>query len=142
LLCAAVLAIALVKTPDPSPLTTPAAALRAARALHVTGPVYNDYNFGGFLIAEGVKTFIDGRTDQLFLQGFISHWYRAVDADDGAAFRALLAQHGVTWALVRPGSGEARHLEAFPGWRKAFEDPAAALYMATSSRRPGSEPAS
>src|SRR6266853_2213345 len=33
-----------------------AAALRAARALGIAGPVYNDYDFGGFLISQGVST--------------------------------------------------------------------------------------
>lgn len=131
-LLSAVLVIALVRTPAPSPLSTPAAALRAARALHLAGPVYNDYGFGGFLIAEGVKTFIDGRTDQLFLGGFITQLHRAIHADDGAEFNALLARHGATWALVKPSSGEARHLDASSGWHKAFEDTDAALYAKRS----------
>jgi len=73
----AALGIGLLKSHEPSSSTTPAAALRAARALGIAGPVYNDYDFGGFLISQGVSTFIDGRTDQLFL-GFISALYAGV----------------------------------------------------------------
>ena len=62
----AALGAGLLKSPEPSSLATPATALRAARALGIAGPVYNDYEFGGFLIGQGVSTFIDGRTDGSF----------------------------------------------------------------------------
>jgi hypothetical protein len=32
------------------------------------GLVDNPFDFGGYLIFRGIKTFIDGRTDQLFLE--------------------------------------------------------------------------
>jgi hypothetical protein len=123
-----VLGAALLRPPAPSPLTTPAAALRSAQELGLAGPVYNDYDFGGFLIAQGVKTFIDGRTDQLFLGGFISELRKAIYAPDSAAFATILAGRGVTWALVSPGSEEARHLNALPGWRRVHEDATAVVY--------------
>ena len=124
----AALGAGLLKSPEPSSLTTPAAALRAARALGIAGPVYNDYDFGGFLIGQGVSTFIDGRTDQLFLGGFISELFAAVRAADGTAFAKLLDSRGVTWALVKPGSDEVRHLDALPGWRRAYGDATAVVY--------------
>jgi len=49
---------------------TPSAALEAARNLHLSGPVFNDYPFGGFLIFNGIKTFIDGRAE-LYLNGLL-----------------------------------------------------------------------
>ena len=121
-------AFVLIRPPQPSAAVTPAAALEAARRLALSGPVYNDYDFGGFLMAEGVPTFIDGRTDQLFLGGFISSLYRAVRAPDGADFMALLARRGVRWAMVRPGSAESRHLDRAPGWSRLHADPTAVLY--------------
>ena len=124
----AALGTGLLKSPEPSSLTTPAAALREARALGIAGPVYNDYDFGGFLIGQGVSTFIDGRTDQLFLGGFISGLFAAVRAADGTAFATLLDSRGVTWALVKPGSDEVRHLDALPGWRRAYGDATAVVY--------------
>jgi hypothetical protein len=122
------LGIGLLKSPEPSSLATPAAALRAARALGIVGPVYNDYDFGGFLISQGVSTFIDGRADQLFLGGFISAFYAAKWAADGTAFASLLDSRGVTWALVKPGSDQVRHLDALPGWRRAYGDDTAVVY--------------
>jgi hypothetical protein len=123
----AALGTGLLKSPEPSSLTTPAAALRAARALGITGPVYNDYDFGGFLIGQGVSTFIDGRTE-LFSGGFISELFAAKWAADGTAFATLLDSRGVTWALVKPSSDEVRHLDALPGWRRAYGDDTAVVY--------------
>jgi hypothetical protein len=122
------LGIGFLKSPKPSSLTTPTAALRAARALGIAGPVYNDYDFGGFLISQGVSTFIDGRTEQLFLGGFISGLDAALSAADGTAFATLLDSHGVTWALVKPDSNAVRHLDALPGWRRAYGDATAVVY--------------
>jgi hypothetical protein len=39
-------------------VVAPPAALNAK----VTGPVFNDYDLGGYLIFRGIPTFIDGRT--------------------------------------------------------------------------------
>lgn len=126
-LLAGALALALTRSPEPAPNVTPAAALSAARAAGVSGPVYNDYDLGGFLIREGVPTFIDGRTDQLFLGGFTSSLFRAARAEDGGPFLDILARHGVTWALVKPGSPEARHLER-AGWRRLHADATAVVF--------------
>jgi len=46
----------------PPEFRAPAAALNYAIKAKVTGPVFNDYDFGGYLIFRGVPTFIDGRT--------------------------------------------------------------------------------
>jgi hypothetical protein len=40
---------------------TPDAAVSAVEAQQVKGPVFNDYDFGGYLIFRGIKPFIDGR---------------------------------------------------------------------------------
>jgi hypothetical protein len=63
--------LAVVK-PDNSPPSSvhPMEALKAAQRAGLTGPVFNSYDFGGFLALEGVPTFVDGRTDQLFNGGF------------------------------------------------------------------------
>lgn len=121
---------------EPSPAVTPTAALAAAERAGIEGPVYNDYDFGGALMARGIPTFVDGRTDQLYLGGFISGLFRAVRAPDGTAFLALLDRYGVTWALVRTGGAESRHLDGAAGWSRLHQDPVAAVY-----RRTGPAPA-
>lgn len=124
----AMLAVAL-RAPAPDPDVAPRAALAAARQAGVSGPVYNGYNFGGFLIGEGVPTFIDGRTDQLFLGGFISELYRLSRGDDDAAFVAFVARHGATWAIVGANDSDQRHFEASPGWSRLYRDDVASVYV-------------
>lgn len=126
---AVALGLMLSRSPEPDPVMTPVAALEAARRAGVSGPVFNDYDFGGFLIRQGVPTFIDGRTDQLFLGGFISSLYRVVRTEADGPFLDLLARYGVTWALVKPDSPEAQHLERALGWRRVYRDRVAALYL-------------
>jgi hypothetical protein len=129
LVCLAAIAIfPLVKAPRPAAATTPASALRAARDASLSGPVYNEYDFGGYLISQGVKTFIDGRTDQLFLNGFFAAENDALNNPDSGDFGRLLTRHGVTWALVRTPSAATRHLQAL-GWREVYADGGAAVYV-------------
>jgi hypothetical protein len=52
------------------PARTPVAALEFAQREKLQGPVFNDYDFGGFLIHAGIPTFIDGR-GELFGGDFI-----------------------------------------------------------------------
>lgn len=127
--CLSVLGLAATLTAAPDPRIAPARALAAARTAGVEGPVYNDYNFGGFLIASGVKTFVDGRSDQLFVGRFMTDLQEALDSHDDAPFRALLDRYRATWALVRPHSRDARHLARLSGWRKLYEDETAAVYV-------------
>jgi hypothetical protein len=127
----AALGYAATLAPRPAAQVTPIAALEAARAKGLTGPLYNDYDFGGFLIAEGMRTFIDGRADQIFLGGFMDALERAQTAPE--RFAALLSRYGVTWAIVRTKSREAAHLGCLAGWVLLHQDAVASVYY--DSRR-------
>lgn len=120
---------AVIISPEPAADVTPEAAYRSAEANGVSGPVYNDYDFGGYLIAHGVKTFVDGRTDQLFLGAFLPELAHAIASKADTEFAALLRRYHVTWALVRAGSRDAAHLAAMPGWVKIHQDDVAAVFV-------------
>lgn len=130
---AALAAVSLVTVAMSQPLPdlrmTPEAAYQAARDAGVEGPVLNTYDFGGFLIAHGIKTFVDGRTDQLFLGSFLPDYMRAVKATDDAAFAAILAKYSIAWALVRSKSDEGRHLSHLPGWTEIHADDVAEVFV-------------
>ena len=126
---AVLVAICLIR-PEPAADVTPEAAYRAALAHGMSGPVYNDYDFGGYLIAHDVRTFVDGRTDQLFLGGFLPALAHAITSKDDTDFAALMKRYNVTWALVRAGSRDAGHLASIPGWTKIHQDPVAAVFVA------------
>lgn len=117
--------------PMPDPTVAPDAAFRFAMAKGVTGPVYNDYDFGGYLIAHGVKTFVDGRTDQLFLGDFLPDLARAIESKTDDAFAATVTHHHAHWALVRTGSKDAAHFSAMPGWSRIYQDSVADVFVAS-----------
>ncbi len=127
-LCAAILALALLIQPTPSPEVTPEAALNAARRHGLTGRVFNDYSYGGFLIARGVPTFIDGRSDQLFLGDFMPTLYDSIDNDDTRDFAALLDRYGVEWSLVGATSKRAIRFAAMSGWAEVYRDETSAVF--------------
>lgn len=97
-----------------------------------SGRVYNDFSFNGYLIFRGVKTFIDGRTDQLFGGGFLRRFFESPDqqADE---FLKLLMEYKVTTAIVRPGSTQAMKLDNAPSWQRSYSDDVAAVYQLSKS---------
>ncbi len=124
-----VLFFAVTMRPAPAPNVAPDAAFHFAMAHGAAGLVYNDYNFGGYLIAAGTKTFIDGRTDQLFLGDFVPKLQSALKDHKDDAFAAILARYHVGWALVATGSRDAAHLSRLPRWSKLYEDKVATAFV-------------
>jgi hypothetical protein len=106
---------------------TPRGAVDYIRERQLTGNVYNFYNFGGYLIFSDIKTFIDGRSDQLFQNGFMTSLYDAVEHNPDEFVR-LLKKYRVSVALVTPNSAEARALDTQRDWSKAYSDDVSVVY--------------
>lgn len=113
-----------LRADDPA---TPAAALRAVEAHHVTGPVFNGYGFGGYLIFAGIPPYIDGRTD-LFGDKFIQ---RYEDATNGRSeeLPALLDEAHATWTLLDPKTPAVVLLDHMPGWHRLYADDTAVVHV-------------
>jgi hypothetical protein len=124
--CGFVGALLLAPMPMPSPLTSPEKALAAARAAGISGSVYNSYGFGGFLIYHRVPTYIDGRTDQLFIDGFMSQTQDVAAGTDPAPLVSRLDKAKVAWALLDVGANEASLLQK-AGWRLVYQDDVAVV---------------
>jgi hypothetical protein len=112
----------------PSAMVTPAAALQAMRQNTVAGPVFNAYEFGGFLIHAGVPTFVDGRTD-LYGERFLMQYFAAVNATAPEALPALLQKHGIQWTLLVPGMAAIAVLDRLPGWRRLHADSLSVVHV-------------
>jgi hypothetical protein len=112
----------------------PKAALTAVEAAHVTGPVLNDYGFGGYLIYEGIPPFIDGRAE-LYGDEFIKRYVQAmlVDSDE---LPKLLDQNGISWTLIAPERPAALLLDHLPGWRRLYADDVAVVHVRTDPAPP------
>ena len=109
----------------------PAAALKAAQAAHVTGPVFNDYDFGGYLIFAGVPVFIDGRVD-VYGDAFTSA-FMAARANEGGALPRLLDRYRIGWTLLAPDSAAAKALDRMKGWTRVYGDATAVVHRRVTS---------
>jgi hypothetical protein len=117
-----------------SDVAIPAAALAAAEAAHVTGPVLNDYGFGGYLIFAGIPPFIDGRAE-LYGDEFFKRYVQAMllESDE---LPNLLEQYGIAWTLIEPQRPAVLLLDHLPGWRRLYADDVAVVHVRTNPAPP------
>jgi hypothetical protein len=115
-------------------IAMPAAALAAVEAAHVTGPVLNDYGFGGYLIFAGIPAFIDGRAE-LYGDEFIKRYVQAMllDSDE---LPKLLDQNSIAWTLIAPERPATLLLDHLPGWRRLYADDVAVVHVRTDPAPP------
>jgi hypothetical protein len=99
---------------------TPVSALAHVPPALAAKPVFNAYNFGGYLIFKGVKPFIDGRAD-MYGDAFVKR-YSTIDGGDPAAVEAALKQYGIVWTITQPHEGVVAVLEKRPGWKRIYAD--------------------
>ena len=103
------------------------AALKAAGSQHVL----NSYDFGGYLIASGVKPFIDGRTE-LYGKRFVLRHDAAVRLKNVGVFFGLLKQYDIDATLLAPGTPANALLDRLQGWKRVYADDVAVLHVRTS----------
>lgn len=97
----------------------PIAALAHVPPDLVAQPVFNHYNFGGYLIFKGVKPFIDGRAD-MYGDAFAKDYFNAGEPDR-ALIATLFRRYGVTWSILPPDSPIIPVLDG-AGWRRLYAD--------------------
>jgi hypothetical protein len=112
----------------PSPKTSASGALAFAESHHLSGNVLNSYNFGGTLIFHGIKTYIDGRTDQLFLGGFTKTDDETGHSDGKPLLEARLKKYAIGWALLSAGDNRIPFFDQL-GWKRAYADDYAVIYL-------------
>ncbi len=102
-----------------------AAYLESARP---PGPIFNSYNWGGYLIwaARDYLVYVDGRTDLYddeFLREYLSIHLAQDDWEEG------LDRAGVNTVIVETLSPLARALADVEGWSLTYEDHLAVIYV-------------
>jgi hypothetical protein len=101
------------------------------KALHVSR-VYNEYDFGGYLIASGVATFIDGR-GELYGERFIVDDHAASSLSQPDSLFRLLDDYDIEATLLRTRSAAAILFDHLDGWQKVYVDDIATIHV----RKPG-----
>jgi len=107
--------------------TTPVSALAAVPAELRREPVLNDYSYGGYLIGQGVRPYIDGRAE-LYGEDFL-RTYGDISDGDRKALNAELSRRNVRWTLLKAGSPMDRAMDADPAWRRLYADRWATVHV-------------
>lgn len=101
-------------------------AINFVKSRGLSGNVFNHYNFGGPLTLANIKTFIDGRTDQLFLGGFTRHFMSGPERQDD--MEDMLATYKIGWTLLPPLDPRLILLDQMPGWQRIYQDSFAVVH--------------
>lgn len=112
------------------PVSAPIEALKAARSDGAQGRVLNFYNFGGFLISQGVPVFIDGRAD-LYGNKSVNDYFSLIYSSDPEHIRTGLAQNKITWTIFPPNQKIVLYLDSQPNWKRIYEDKVAVVHVKT-----------
>lgn len=109
--------------------TQPVQAVAAVRRLGLSGPMINDYTWGGYLIwaLPEHKVFIDGRADLYAPLGIMSQYKRWALLQEDPAL--LLHKYAIRFCLIRRSSPVAQALRYMPSWRRVHEDAVAVVYV-------------
>jgi len=100
----------------------PAAAVQFIKTHRVAGPIFNDYNWGGYLIWKlypDYKVFTDGRAD-VYGDSFLFDYLNTYRGERG--WRDQLNKFGIRTVLIEPHSSLSTLLRDEPGWQVVFED--------------------
>ena len=96
-------------------------------ANHPDGPMFNSYNWGGYLMftAPEYPVFVDGRTD-LYGDELLTTYLNT--ARGGQGWRETLDQYNIKLVVVEAQSGLAQRLRDEPGWKADYEDDLAVVF--------------
>jgi hypothetical protein len=114
----------------------PAAAVQYLQAHAQPGPIFNLYDWGGYLIwklSPSVPVFVDGRAD-LYGEKFLNEYAATIDLKD--EWKNTLQRWRVGTVLIRPDSPLAQELRSEPGWTVVHEDTVAIIFVAANGTQP------
>lgn len=108
--------------------TLPAGAVAFLQSEQPPGPLFNSYNWGGYLIYHlwpAYDVYVDGRTD-LYDDEFLREYLNTARTGDG--WREPLERYGINLVFVEHNSFLANALREEPGWQEAFRDEQASIF--------------
>ncbi len=95
----------------------PVECLQVAQKMHLRGPMFNTYRWGGYLIWNmypDQRVFIDGRADVMG-QELMADWMRCHKLEPG--WREVLDRYGIQWVLITRKSPLCRALRMTSDFR-------------------------
>jgi hypothetical protein len=112
---------------------SPVKAVEFIKAHHLSGPMLNDYLYGGYLIwaAPENPVFIDGRADVFEWTGVFEEFGRWATLRDNP--NALLDKYKIEFCLLTRGSPMLVVLPLLPHWKLAYSDSNSAIFVRTGA---------
>ena len=106
----------------------PTAALVFMQRQHITGRIFNQYGWGGYMewYAPELKPFIDGRADIFVYNGT---FYDSLKITSLKESFAILDKYKIEYVLLKPNQPLAYLLYHSSAWRLIYEDKVAKLYQ-------------
>jgi hypothetical protein len=123
----------------PNTNNSPVAAVAELKKLNLAR-VMNDYDFGGYLIANDVAPFIDGRTELYGEKFFVDHNAASGLMEPENLFR-LLDEYKIEATLMRTQSAATKLLDHIDGWQKVYADDIATIHVRKADALHATEPA-
>ena len=111
-----------------------AEALAAVPADLRTKPVFNEYGFGGLLIFNGIKPFVDGRAD-LYGDSFLDT-YVSIIRSKSDLLNDVLCRYGVEWTMFGPKTDVPALMDRTPGWHRIYTDKMAVIHVRDDQSTP------
>ncbi|MGY4478362.1 hypothetical protein [Bradyrhizobium sp. USDA 3364] len=112
---------------NPAPPRVPSAAVEKLKELKANR-VFNDYPFGGYLILQGIPTFIDSRAE-LYGAAFLKRYLRAITLEDLPDLVRLLDEYKVESTMLLPSTPAVGLLDRLPEWERVFADDVAVIHI-------------
>jgi hypothetical protein len=126
-LAAGTLSFAAMHRFAPNTANSPVLAVTELKKLNLER-VFNDYDFGGYLIANGVAPFIDGRTELYGEKFFVDHNNASGLTEPEKLFR-LLDEYQIQATLMRTQTAATKLLDHIDGWQKIYSDEIATIHL-------------
>ncbi len=115
---------------------SPAKAVEFIQSHHLSGPIMNEYSFGGYLIwaAPELPVFVDGRADVFEETGVLGDFGNWATLQSPPA--SLLDRYNVNLCLLSKDSPMRFVLPLLPGWSQAYSDDVSVVFVRPATVTP------
>jgi hypothetical protein len=114
---------------DFNPKTTPVAAVKFLEEVGVPGNMYNNDEFGDYLIYSTwprYRVFFDGRSD-MYGTNMLKEYMQVRSFKDG--WEKILEKYGINWIFFNRNSSLARFLKERKDWVLIYQDEVAVIFV-------------
>jgi hypothetical protein len=106
---------------------TPAAAVDILEQRHITR-VFNQPEFGGYMITRGMRPFIDGRAE-LYGEKYVMKYFHAIEGRRVDDLIGMLDEYQIEATLLFAKTPASQILDHIPGWKRIYTDDLVVIHV-------------